>query len=207
MRAWLQQAAAIDWPPAEFQALAETLARFEAFDLLQDIRAGGAQARSREPDMAVPPHRRPHQGQCRSAVPRPRWTNCSRWPRRLPSGKIFTRPTGSNGSWTEMAVPPFGRGQRRFRRRRSRWMHDAIGELFAAMMDDMPKGPADNCAGWSWMTRPRRGRWRRWSSKSAPPRSDRRCRSRCYASCARRWWQRRWQRPAEAAGAARRSQF
>jgi hypothetical protein len=34
MHAWLLQAAAIDWSPAEFQALAETLARFDAFDLL-----------------------------------------------------------------------------------------------------------------------------------------------------------------------------
>ena len=34
MRAWLTQAAALDWPPAEFQAVAETLARFDVFDLL-----------------------------------------------------------------------------------------------------------------------------------------------------------------------------
>src|SRR4051794_23418360 len=36
MRSWLLQAAAFDWPAAEFQALAETFARFEAFDLLQE---------------------------------------------------------------------------------------------------------------------------------------------------------------------------
>jgi cellulose synthase operon protein C len=36
MRPWLLQAAAFDWPPAEFRALAETFTRFEAFDLLQE---------------------------------------------------------------------------------------------------------------------------------------------------------------------------
>ena len=36
MRSWLQQAAAIDWKPAEFEAVAEMLARFEVYDLLRD---------------------------------------------------------------------------------------------------------------------------------------------------------------------------
>jgi tetratricopeptide (TPR) repeat protein len=36
MRSWLQQGAVIDWKPAEFQAVAETLARFEAYGLLRD---------------------------------------------------------------------------------------------------------------------------------------------------------------------------
>jgi hypothetical protein len=49
MRAWLQQAAAFEWSDAEFQALAETLARFDAFDLLQDY----AQA-ARRRDSASP---------------------------------------------------------------------------------------------------------------------------------------------------------
>jgi tetratricopeptide (TPR) repeat protein len=43
LRSWLQQGAAIDWKPAEFQVVAETLARFEAYDLLRDY----AQAASR----------------------------------------------------------------------------------------------------------------------------------------------------------------
>jgi hypothetical protein len=43
MRAWLEQAAGFDWPEAEFQALAETLARFEAFDLLRDFARAGRQ--------------------------------------------------------------------------------------------------------------------------------------------------------------------
>jgi cellulose synthase operon protein C len=46
MRAWLLQAAAFDWPDAEFQALAEALVRFEAFDLLQDYARA---ARRRDP--------------------------------------------------------------------------------------------------------------------------------------------------------------
>jgi tetratricopeptide (TPR) repeat protein len=46
MRAWLQQAAALDWSEAEFQSLAETFARFDAFGLLQEyVRA----ARQRDP--------------------------------------------------------------------------------------------------------------------------------------------------------------
>ena len=46
MRAWLLQAAAFDWPDAEFQALAETLARFDAFDLLREYAQA---ARRRDP--------------------------------------------------------------------------------------------------------------------------------------------------------------
>jgi hypothetical protein len=46
MRTWLLQAAAFDWPDAEFHTLAEALARFEAFDLLQDYARA---ARQRDP--------------------------------------------------------------------------------------------------------------------------------------------------------------
>ena len=46
MRSWLLQAAAIDWPQAEFQALAEMFARFDAFDLLAEY---ARTARRREP--------------------------------------------------------------------------------------------------------------------------------------------------------------
>jgi hypothetical protein len=46
LRAWLQQGAAIDWKPAEFQAIAEMLARFEAYDLLRDYAKA---ARQRDP--------------------------------------------------------------------------------------------------------------------------------------------------------------
>jgi hypothetical protein len=46
MRAWLRQAAAFDWTDAEFHTLAEALARFEAFDLLQDYARA---ARQRDP--------------------------------------------------------------------------------------------------------------------------------------------------------------
>jgi hypothetical protein len=46
MRSWLQQGAAIDWKPAEFQAVAETLARFGAYALLRDYAQA---ARQRDP--------------------------------------------------------------------------------------------------------------------------------------------------------------
>ncbi|MFL5287034.1 MAG: tetratricopeptide repeat protein, partial [Rhodopila sp.] len=46
LRAWLLQAATIDWSEAEFQALAEIFVTFDAFELLQDyVRAG----RQRDP--------------------------------------------------------------------------------------------------------------------------------------------------------------
>jgi len=46
LRAWLLQAASFNWSEAEFQALAETLARFDAFDLLQEYARA---ARRRDP--------------------------------------------------------------------------------------------------------------------------------------------------------------
>ena len=54
MQAWLLQAAAIDWSPAEFQALAETLVRFEAFDLLRDYARAARRREPANPDLAVP---------------------------------------------------------------------------------------------------------------------------------------------------------
>ena len=48
-QAWLQQAAAFDWSPAEFQALAEALVRFEAFDLLQEYARAGRQREAANP--------------------------------------------------------------------------------------------------------------------------------------------------------------
>jgi hypothetical protein len=46
LRPWLQQGAAIDWKPPEFQATAEMLARFEVYDLLRDYAKA---ARQRDP--------------------------------------------------------------------------------------------------------------------------------------------------------------
>ncbi len=46
LRPWLLQAAEIAWPVAEFEALSETLVRFEAFDLLAEFARA---ARGREP--------------------------------------------------------------------------------------------------------------------------------------------------------------
>jgi hypothetical protein len=43
MRTWLEKAAGFDWPEAEFQALAETLTRFEAFELLREFARAGRQ--------------------------------------------------------------------------------------------------------------------------------------------------------------------
>ena len=46
MRSWLQQAAAIDWKPAEFEAVAEMFTRFGSYDLLRDYAEA---ARRRDP--------------------------------------------------------------------------------------------------------------------------------------------------------------
>ncbi len=46
MRSWLQQAAAIDWKPAEFEAVAEMFTRFDSYDLLRDYAEA---ARQRDP--------------------------------------------------------------------------------------------------------------------------------------------------------------
>ena len=96
MRAWLLQAAAFDWLPAEFQALAETLARFDAFDLLAEYARA---ARRREP---ANPIWRFHEIVARTrgnatGCPCPRRRSWTRWPMRRPVGRISTRPTGSNG--------------------------------------------------------------------------------------------------------------
>jgi len=50
MRSWLQQAAAIDWKPAEFEAVAEMFTRFGSFDLLRDYAEA---ARQRDPENPV----------------------------------------------------------------------------------------------------------------------------------------------------------
>ncbi len=50
MQAWLRQGAAIAWPVAEFETLAETLVRFDAFDLLGEYARA---ARQREPGNPV----------------------------------------------------------------------------------------------------------------------------------------------------------
>lgn len=50
LRPWLQQGAAIDWKPPEFQAIAEMLARFDAYDLLRDYAKAARQRDPANPD-------------------------------------------------------------------------------------------------------------------------------------------------------------
>ena len=50
IRPWLQQAGAIDWKPAEFDAVAETLCRLDLYDLLGDF---AQSARKRDPANTV----------------------------------------------------------------------------------------------------------------------------------------------------------
>jgi cellulose synthase operon protein C len=139
MRAWLQRAAAIDWSPAEFQAVAETLARFEAFDLLQDYAHA---ARQRDPT-------------------NPAWRFHEIVARTRNNGTLVTM-TETN-ELLEIAqaavrredfhaanrIERFldGRGRASAGPRRSALTNslddDDIDELIEAMMDEMPKKSAD----------------------------------------------------------------
>jgi tetratricopeptide (TPR) repeat protein len=145
MRAWLLQAAAIDWLPGEFQALTETLARFDAFDLLQEYARA---ARRREP---ANPIWRFHE-----IVARTR-------------GDADRLSVSETDDLVEMADAAVGRhdfhavnrierflgGDARAPLRRGRAAAalpetldgDDMQVLIAAMMGDMPKGSADSLRG------------------------------------------------------------
>jgi tetratricopeptide (TPR) repeat protein len=53
MRAWLQQVADLDWSVAEFQAIAEMLMRFEAYDLLEDYARAALRREPANPEARV----------------------------------------------------------------------------------------------------------------------------------------------------------
>ena len=157
----------------EFQALAETLARFEAFDLLGDIRPGGAPARARQPDLAVPRDRRPHQGHCTTSCPCVRRrslvemadaaANRAGFPRGQPD-----RTVSGAGVATPVKAAPLGRGPAGDGRSMTMTCRSCSRRCWRGC----PKGATDSCAGWSGSSAGT-GPWPTWSSSPAPRRSDR----------------------------------
>src|SRR5271166_247272 len=145
LRAWLLQAAAFNWSEAEFQAVAETLARFDAFDLLQEYARA---ARRRDP---ANPAWRFH-----DIVARTR-------------GNADRLSMAETDDLFEMAAAAARREDFHAAKRIERFLNgngrvsagrgkaavalpdtiddDEMAALFMAMMDEMPKGSADSLRG------------------------------------------------------------
>ncbi|MBV9967958.1 MAG: hypothetical protein JO008_19965 [Alphaproteobacteria bacterium] len=142
MRAWLLQAAVIDWLPAEFQAIAEILARFDAFDVLAEY---ARTARRREPGNPI--------WRFHEIVARTRGN-----PTRLTIGEMeeLGRMADAAANREDFhaanRIERFlsGDGDTPSRRRRSAAApldtlnDDSVPELFAAMLEGMPKGATDS---------------------------------------------------------------
>jgi cellulose synthase operon protein C len=144
MRAWLLQAAAFDWPAAEFQAVAETLARFEAFDLLRDYARALHQRDPANPAWRFHDIVARTRGNAdrlsmsetdelieiaRAAAKREDFHATNRIERFL--GGTGLRPADRR----RRAPPP------------DTFDDDDMLEAFAAIVNEMPKGPADNLRG------------------------------------------------------------
>jgi len=145
MRAWLLQAAAIDWSPAEFQALAEMLARFDAFDLLAEYARA---ARRREPGN---PTWRFHEIIARTRGDRDKLTRdemeeLDRMADAAGSREDFHEANRIERFLNGVSHTPSGR------RRPAAALPDMLDDddflgLVAAMVEDMPKGSADSVRG------------------------------------------------------------
>jgi cellulose synthase operon protein C len=137
LRAWLEQAADLNWPDAEFHALGETLARFEAFDLLE-VYARAARKRGPanptwrfhhivartkgKPDRLSPAEMDDMFEMAEAAAKREDFHTARRIEQYLEGdGRV-----------------PFGRG-RAASAELGTMDADAMAALFAAMMDEMPK--------------------------------------------------------------------
>jgi tetratricopeptide (TPR) repeat protein len=145
MRAWLLQAAAIDWPPAEFQALAEMLARFDAFDLLAEYARA---ARRREPGNPI---WRFHEIIARTRGDTGKLTmgemeELDRMADAAGSREDFHEANRIERFLNGVSHTPSGR------RRSAAALPDMLDDndflgLVAAMVEDMPKGSADSVRG------------------------------------------------------------
>jgi tetratricopeptide (TPR) repeat protein len=138
LQAWLEQAADLDWPDAEFHTLGETLARFEAFELLE---AYARAARKRDPgnqtwrfhhivartrgkaDRLSPAEMNDLFEMAEAAAEREDFHTAKRIERYLDgNGRApFGRGWGASAALESMDA-------------------DAMAAVFAAMMDEMPKG-------------------------------------------------------------------
>jgi len=145
MRAWLLQAAVIDWLPAEFQALAEILARFDAFDVLAEY---ARTARRREPGNPI--------WRFHEIVARTRGNTTRLTMRETEElGRMVDAAVNREDFRAANRIERFlsGGGDAPLRRRRSAAAlldtldDDDVPELFAAMLEGMPKGATDSVRG------------------------------------------------------------
>jgi hypothetical protein len=142
MRVWLLQAAVIDWLPAEFQAIAEILARFDAFDVLAEY---ARTARRREPGNPI--------WRFHEIVARTRGNPTRLTMREMEElGRMADAAANREDFHAANRIERFlsGEGDTPSRRRRSAAAlldtldDDDVPELFAAMLEGMPKGATDN---------------------------------------------------------------
>ena len=145
MRAWLLQAAVIDWLPAEFQALAEILARFDAFDVLAEY---ARTARRREPGNPI--------WRFHEIVARTRGNTTRLTMRETEElGRMVDAAVNREDFRAANRIERFlsGGGDAPLRRRRSAAAlldtldDDDVPELFAAMLEGMPKGATESVRG------------------------------------------------------------
>jgi hypothetical protein len=142
MRAWLLRAAVIDWLPAEFQATAEILARFDAFDVLAEY---ARTARRREPGNPI--------WRFHEIVARTRGNTTRLTMREMEElGRMADAAANRGDFHAANRIERFlsGDGDAPLRRRRSATAlldtldDDDVPELFAAMLEGMPKGATDS---------------------------------------------------------------
>jgi tetratricopeptide (TPR) repeat protein len=140
MRAWLQQAAVIDWLPAEFQAIAEILVRFDAFDVVAEY---ARTARRREPGNPI--------WRFHEIVARTRGNPTRLTIREMEElGRMADAAVDREDFHAANRIERFlsGDDDTPSRRRRSAAASldtlDDVPELFAAMLEGMPKGATDS---------------------------------------------------------------
>ena len=144
MRAWLLRAATLDWSAAEFQAVAEMLAKFELFELLQEYARA---VRQRDPSNTA--------WRFYDIVARTRGDadrlSMSETETLLELASAAAKRQDFHAT---LRIERFmdGPEPRRVSRRRASPEPDPLDDIemveaFMAMMDQMPKGPADNLRG------------------------------------------------------------
>jgi tetratricopeptide (TPR) repeat protein len=143
LRAWLERGAGFDWMPDEFQALADSFARFAAYDLLETYARA---ARRRSPATATA---RFYQIVARSRGDAARLSAAE-------AGELMTLAQAAAAREDFHAAKridrfldgehPAGPGRRRQRRRREladAFETETLDMLIETMMNDMPRGAAD----------------------------------------------------------------
>jgi hypothetical protein len=153
MRDWLLQAAAVDWSPAEFQVLAETFNRFEAFGVLHDFAHA---ARQRGPGNPI---WRFHEIVARTRGNAARLSMAetdelidiaeaaAKREDFHAANRIGRFLAGDSTGGSHRLGGRRTRGRRRGPALPETFDDDDIRVAFTAFMDEMPKGPADSLRG------------------------------------------------------------